>query len=269
MEGGQIASAIFVDLDGFKQVNDLYCHVEGDKCLSEVVAAISTVINGKGGLYRAGGDEFCIILRNRSGADAALDAEQMRRSIEDLDPFGGNTKVTASIGVATSCAKLPNAKALIAAADEAMYVSKWTTKNCVTSWPPPDAVRHRADLAKLNHRVGSLQAQIAAKDKKDADEKQRKQRIVEELAKLLQQGREIRDKVEYDNLSFLELSQWKQRAEHYLTDNLGEPFAVRFRTSSHQVTEYPPNMVPTMRVHWAALTECMMMLNDFMAEHRA
>jgi hypothetical protein len=61
---------------------------------------------------------------------------------------------------------------------------------------------------------------------------------------------------------------WKQRVEIYLTENLGEPFAVRFRSPSHQITQYPQNMIGAMRVSWAGLTECMMMLNDFMAEHR-
>lgn len=268
IDGGQVVSLILVDLDGFKQVNDQHGHPEGDKCLMESAAAMSEVIDGKGLLYRPGGDEFCIILPNRADSDATADAEQVRPSIGRLKPYGGTSKVTASIGVATFCAKLTDVKALIAAADDAMYVSKWTTKNCVTTWPPPDAARNRADLAKLNHRVGSLQAQIAAQDRRDADEKQRRQRIVEELAKLLEQGREIRDKVEYNNFSVQEVSNWKQRVTRYLTENLGEPFAVRFRSSSHQIPQYPLQMVLGMRVPWAGLTEGMMTLNDFMAEHR-
>jgi hypothetical protein len=141
----------------------------------ESVAAMSRVIDDRGRLYRPGGDEFCIILPNRSGPDAAVDAELVRLSIDRLKPFGGTSKVTGSIGVATSCAKLTDARALIAAADDAMYVSKWTTKNCVTTWPPSDSARIRADLAKLNSRVALLQAQIAAQDKRNTDEKQRRQ----------------------------------------------------------------------------------------------
>jgi diguanylate cyclase (GGDEF)-like protein len=270
LKNGRTVSAVFVDLDGFKQVNDQHGHDEGDRCLVEVATAMSKAIEGKGRLYRVGGgDEFCIMLSNSPGFDATADAEQIRLSIDRLNPFGGITKVTASIGVATSCSKLTDAKALIAAADDVMYISKWTTKNCVTTWPPSDAARNRADLAKLSHRVGTLQTQIAAQNKKDVDEKQRKQRIVEELAKFLQQGREIRDKLEFNNFSVQEVSGWKQRVAHYLTENLGEPFAVRFRNSSHQIPPYPPNMVPAMRVPWMELTQCMMMLNDFMAEHRS
>jgi diguanylate cyclase (GGDEF)-like protein len=268
MEGGRTVSLIFVDLDGFKEVNDQHGHPEGDRCLMESVATMSNVIDDRGRLYRAGGDEFCIVLPNRSDPDAAVDAEQVRLSIDGLKPFGGTSKVTASIGVATSCAKLTDARALIAAADDAMYVSKWTTKNCVTTWPPSDSARIRADLAKLNSRVASLQTQIAAQDKRNTDEKQRRQTIAQEISKLVHQGREIRDKVEYNNYSIQEVTSWKQHVTHYLTENLGESFAVRFCTQSHQIPQYPPTMVPGMRVPWADLTECLMTLIDFMAEHR-
>lgn len=122
MGGAQTVSVVFVDLDGFKQVNDQHGHPEGDRCLMDSAAAMSAVIDGRGRLYRPGGDEFCIILPNRSGSDATADAELVRLSIARLKPFGGISKVTASIGVATSCAKLTDARALIAAADEAMYV---------------------------------------------------------------------------------------------------------------------------------------------------
>jgi diguanylate cyclase (GGDEF)-like protein len=267
--GGRIVSVIYVDLDGFKQVNDQHGHAEGNRCLVEVAAAMSRVIDGKGRLYRVGGDEFCIMLPDLSGSDATANAEQVRLSIDRLKPFGGTTKVTASIGAATSCAKLTDAKALIAAADDAMYVSKWTTKNCVTTWPPPDGARIRADLARLNSRVGSLQAQIAAQDQRNTDEKQRRQEIVQEISKLVHQGREIRDKVEYNNYSIQEITSWKHHVTQYLRENLGESFAVRFCTQSHQIPQYPPTMVPGMRVPWAGLTECLMTLIDFMAEHRS
>lgn len=268
MDAGRVVSLIFVDLDGFKEVNDHHGHPEGDKCLLQAAAAMSNAIEGKGHVYRVGGDEFCIILPNRTGSDVAVDAEQVRLSIDDLKPFGGLSKVTASVGVASSCAKLSHAKALIAAADEAMYVSKWTTKNCVTTWPPSDSARIRADLAKLNSRVDSLQSQFAAQDKRNTDEKQRRQDIVQEISRLVQQGREIRDKVEYNNYSIQEVTSWKQHVTQYLTDNLGESFAVRFCTQSHQIPQYPPTMVSGMRVPWAGLTECLMALIDFMAEHR-
>jgi diguanylate cyclase (GGDEF)-like protein len=269
MEAGRVVCLFFVDLDGFKEVNDHHGHPEGDKCLLQVASAMSRAIEGRGRVYRVGGDEFCIILPNCSSSDVAVDAEQVRLSVDRLKPSGGTSKVTASIGVATSGVKLTDARALIVAADEAMYVSKWTTKNCVTTWPPSDSARIRADLAKLNSRVDSLQSQFAAQDKRSTDEKQRRQNIVQEISKLVQQGRELRDKVEYNNYSIQEVTSWKQHVIQYLTENLGESFAVRFCTASHQIPQFPPNMVPSMRVPWAGLTESLMTLIDFMAEHRA
>lgn len=269
IEAGRVVSLFFVDLDGFKEVNDHHGHPEGDKCLLQAAAAMSKAIEGKGRVYRVGGDEFCIILPNGSSSDCAVDAELVRLSVDELKPFGGTSKVTASIGVASSGAKLTDTRALIAAADEAMYVSKWTTKNCVTTWPPSDSARVRADLAKLNSRVDSLQAQFAAQDKRNGDERQRRQKIVQEISTLVQQGRELRDKVEYNNYSIQEVTNWKQHVTQYLRETLGESFAVRFCTASHQILQYPPNMVSSMRVPWAGLTESLMTLIDFMAEHRA
>jgi GGDEF domain-containing protein len=69
--------------------------------------------------------------------EAGVTAERIRKSIDALKPFGGKVKVTASLGVAVSDRKeLSTADKLVRAADEAMYVSKFTTKNRVCIWPP-------------------------------------------------------------------------------------------------------------------------------------
>jgi hypothetical protein len=114
-----------------------------------------------------------------------------------------------------------------------------------------------------------LQLQFAAQGRRNTDEKQRRQEIVHEISRLVQQGREIRDKIEYNNYSIQEVTSWKQHATQYLREKLGESFAVRFCTASHQIPQYPPNMVAGMRLPWAGLTESLMTLIDFMAEHRA
>jgi len=126
---------IFVDLDGFKSVNDSLGHQSGDKCLEKVVETIGTAIAGKGRLYRYGGDEFVVLLPNFLIAEATATAERIRASIDAADP-GSPIKITASIGIASSDQpKLRTAEELIKAADEAMYVSKNSGKNRVTSWP--------------------------------------------------------------------------------------------------------------------------------------
>ena len=128
---------LFIDLDQFKQVNDQLSHDQGDQCLALIIRTVSAVLRNRGKLYRVGGDEFCALLPNFEVDEAVATAERIRRSIDALPPFGGKVKVTASIGIAASDQKqLSTADALLKAADEAMYVSKWTTKNRVCTWPP-------------------------------------------------------------------------------------------------------------------------------------
>jgi len=137
LQGNELVAVLFVDLDEFKLVNDRLGHAEGDNCLSTVVQTITRVLRHKGKLYRVGGDEFCVMLPNFSTSEVAAVHERLRASIDDLEPFGGTVKVTASVGVAVSEEKrLSTPHALVKAADEAMYVSKFTTKNRVCLWPP-------------------------------------------------------------------------------------------------------------------------------------
>jgi diguanylate cyclase (GGDEF)-like protein len=136
-EDDRSVAVMFIDLDHFKQVNDQLSHADGDKCLVTIVRTISAVLLHKGRLYRVGGDEFCAMLPNFSKEEAAATAERVRKAVDDLRAFGGKVKVTVSVGVAVSSDKgLAQADALVKAADEAMYVSKFTTKNRVCLWPP-------------------------------------------------------------------------------------------------------------------------------------
>lgn len=129
-------SLIFVDLDGFKSVNDTLGHQSGDKCLEKVVEIMGAAIAGKGRLYRYGGDEFVVLLPNFLTPEATATAERIRAAIDVADP-SSPIKVTASVGIASSDQpKLRTAEELVKAADEAMYISKNSGKNRVTSWPP-------------------------------------------------------------------------------------------------------------------------------------
>jgi diguanylate cyclase (GGDEF)-like protein len=124
-----LVSVLFIDLDGFKGVNDTLGHAEGDKCLIRTLRLISNVVVGKGKLYRPGGDEFVVLLPNFSREEAKGTAERIRASIDGDNP-GGTLKVTVSIGVASS-QSVRTAEDLIDRADQAMYSSK-KTKNCVS-----------------------------------------------------------------------------------------------------------------------------------------
>ncbi len=123
----------FIDLDNFKAVNDEQGHSAGDTCLELIVSTIGEVIVGKGKLYRYGGDEFVVVLPNYTSGEAAATAERIRCAIEDANA-GGMIKVTASIGVSALDIDGLIAGELLESSDAAMYVSKDSSKNCVTIW---------------------------------------------------------------------------------------------------------------------------------------
>lgn len=125
---------LFIDLDGFKQINDTNGHTAGDRRLQKVVKVIATAVAGKGRLYRYGGDEFAVMLPNFKVDEGFATAERIRRAILGAKP-GGRLSVSASIGVAESSRKLKRPQAIINAADQAMYASKNSGKNRVTKWP--------------------------------------------------------------------------------------------------------------------------------------
>jgi diguanylate cyclase (GGDEF)-like protein len=133
-----IVSVVFLDLDGFKAVNDTLGHTAGDVCLERIVNIVSKIVHGRGNLYRYGGDEFVIALPNFAlpnfdCREAEAVAERIRREVETAKA-GETVGVTASIGVATSDS-VPESAQLVAAADEAAYASKFAGKNRVSVWP--------------------------------------------------------------------------------------------------------------------------------------
>jgi diguanylate cyclase (GGDEF)-like protein len=94
----------------------------------------------KGKLFRIGGDEFCLLLPNFSAAEASATAERIRKIVDSFPPFGCVVKVTASIGVADSeTVELKTPEDLVHAADQAMYVAKFTGENRVCLYPPTPA----------------------------------------------------------------------------------------------------------------------------------
>src|SRR5260370_831901 len=94
------------------------------------------MLRRKGKLYRGGGDEFCVMLPNFLTAEASVTAERVRAGIDRLKAFGGAVKVTTSIGVAGSDTNPQTTpESLVAAAEDAMYVAKFSGKNRVCSWP--------------------------------------------------------------------------------------------------------------------------------------
>ncbi|MDY6901522.1 MAG: CHASE2 domain-containing protein [Cyanobacteriota bacterium] len=122
---------LFVDLDGFKQINDSLGHNMGDLLLMTVAQRLNNCLRGSDTVSRLGGDEFTIILRRIPKPEvAAKIAEKILRSImEPIALEGHNAKVSASIGISIYPDDAHNCETLVKQADIAMYRAKRMGKN--------------------------------------------------------------------------------------------------------------------------------------------
>jgi diguanylate cyclase (GGDEF)-like protein/PAS domain S-box-containing protein len=130
--GGGLA-VLFIDLDGFKPVNDIYGHDVGDQALRESAERIRRCARVEDSVARFGGDEFVILAGGVAGPEDA--AAVARRCIQAFQPEitvmdGVSVRVGASVGIAIAGQVFQDADALIRAADEAMYVAKRNGGRC-------------------------------------------------------------------------------------------------------------------------------------------
>ena len=129
-------SVVFVDLDGFKAINDELGHRVGDEVLIEVAARLRAAARAGDQVARYGGDEFVVVCENADHDAGAIIAERFRRDIRrPLASVPPRYAVAASIGVATwrpVDGGAASADAMLRAADEAMYRSKRTGRDRVT-----------------------------------------------------------------------------------------------------------------------------------------
>jgi diguanylate cyclase (GGDEF)-like protein len=125
-------SLLFLDLDGFKQVNDTHGHLAGSKTLVEAAAVIRGCARETDIVARFGGDEFSLILPDTGQEGAVSVAIRIRdrlRTARFLTSDGLSVRVTASIGVATLPEVASSAEELLRAADTAMYKVKASGKD--------------------------------------------------------------------------------------------------------------------------------------------
>jgi diguanylate cyclase (GGDEF)-like protein len=125
-------TALFVDIDGFKQVNDRYGHQAGDEILRQVGTRLRTVLRDNDTVGRMGGDEF-VMLIDSVGLDAAPELvaqrilDVLRQPIRLAKGAHSPLSLTASIGIATG--RMASAEDLMADADLALYKAKTVGKN--------------------------------------------------------------------------------------------------------------------------------------------
>jgi diguanylate cyclase (GGDEF)-like protein len=131
---GRPLSLVFLDLDGFKSVNDSHGHLAGSRALVEAAAVIRGSARETDVVARFGGDEFSIILPD-TGADGAVAVGERVRDRIEAHPFlagdGLSLRLTVSVGVATLPDVASSAEELMRAADMAMYQVKDSGKNGV------------------------------------------------------------------------------------------------------------------------------------------
>ncbi|MBU2978966.1 EAL domain-containing protein [Alteromonas sp. C1M14] len=138
-----IQSLLFLDLDGFKQVNDSYGHDVGDALLKVCAKRIKAVIRDSDSLVRHGGDEFIVLVQH--SADTSMLAERILQAV-NKPATCKNIPVTVSASIGIADAALGNsAEALLRHADVAMYEAKSQGKNKVVTYTPghSEAVEYR------------------------------------------------------------------------------------------------------------------------------
>jgi diguanylate cyclase (GGDEF)-like protein/PAS domain S-box-containing protein len=119
-------AVLFLDLDGFKQINDSLGHAIGDKLLQSVAARLSTCVRKSDTVSRWGGDEYVILLSEvGQAADAAVSAAKIIAELKGLHNIGKyRLHITASIGISTYPEGGKDSETLIKNADMAMYHAK-------------------------------------------------------------------------------------------------------------------------------------------------
>ena len=130
--------AVLVDIDLFKKVNDDLGHITGDHVLAELGAKLIESFP-RDMIVRFGGEEFSILMANKTREEALLKAETLRHEIENLNP--SDVSLTVSIGLA-SMQDHPesNLTQILALADKALYLSKQEGRNRV-SINLPDGIK--------------------------------------------------------------------------------------------------------------------------------
>jgi diguanylate cyclase (GGDEF)-like protein len=143
LAGGSV-SAIVCDLDSFKAVNDTYGHDRGDVVLRDCAYEMRKALRSFELMYRAGGEEFVVLMPGLELAAGAEVAARLREAVEGTRP--GGLELTMSVGVAAASGADVRQDSLLQAADEALYRAKRAGRNRVElagETPAPEAEDRR------------------------------------------------------------------------------------------------------------------------------
>jgi diguanylate cyclase (GGDEF)-like protein len=128
-DGGQFA-VMFMDLDGFKVVNDAYGHQIGDRLLVQVAQRLASAVRTRDTVARVGGDEFVLLIPDEDAAGAATIAGRVLAAINvPFDVDGHDLRISTSIGIAMCPADGALTHDALTHADAAMYHTKSLGRN--------------------------------------------------------------------------------------------------------------------------------------------
>ncbi len=123
-------SILFIDVDNFKKINDTYGHDMGDVILKEIATRIKEAVRTTDIVGRYGGDEIVVVMRHAGTDEAVKVSERIRREIMGIrEKYPEASKVSLSIGIASSEIFGYDHEKLLKAADQAMYKAKSLGKN--------------------------------------------------------------------------------------------------------------------------------------------
>jgi diguanylate cyclase (GGDEF)-like protein len=127
----QALSLLFVDLDGFKSVNDRFGHAMGDQLLVEVAKRMLSVVRDEDTVARLGGDEFTVLIKNPPSMDDAISLANriLEKISEPYQIIDMSFEISASIGVSMRYPKGDKPEDLLREADDAMYQAKSSGKS--------------------------------------------------------------------------------------------------------------------------------------------
>jgi diguanylate cyclase (GGDEF)-like protein len=130
---GYPVSVLVIDIDHFKQLNDLHGHQAGDEVLTALAAELHRSVRADDLACRWGGEEFVLVLPTMALEDAAARADALRVTLATnvVRYRDANLTATVSVGVAASPAHGITARELLGAADKALYRAKSEGRNCL------------------------------------------------------------------------------------------------------------------------------------------
>jgi diguanylate cyclase (GGDEF)-like protein/PAS domain S-box-containing protein len=129
-----------IDLDQFKIINETSGHTAGDELLRQIAKLLKGIVRKRDTLARVGGDEFALLLEDRSLSDTRTDIEAIQRAIEGYRFVcdGKSHRLSASVGIVPINAQCPNTASALGMADTARFAAQDSGRNRIHVYQPDD-----------------------------------------------------------------------------------------------------------------------------------